>query len=823
MEQPHKDFEDIVIKLAREDEQKDDNSKYEVTLSNHCQKSHLFSVIAVLALYLIPAGRWDDLESSLETMVNGAQEGTAVLENVKILKVVLSQYDFKAKRLEYENAIKEMQSLYALRIERLDMFIKILESSGGELTYDQYREQIPSLLSILEHLDGMTEGKYIEKIVGSLSEIYMSENPTPTPATAWIDKLMPTIIDTLIKVLDRNQRKKGFADKKTKGMVYGFLLDVAENDNDTQILFTDSHLERMVALLYEWLAQVDDEKEWTDGYDPGVVRDKVNLNINEEQESDLYKDQFTYLEGKPVEADASFLRFVASFLDRVQEPVFKHFNSMLNSHWKQRYAALVSLSKFCSFFSDRVVQQFPFILKTILKSVEDKNIQVRWASLQCLVRLPNYQKLMIVSREKIIDVIDKLIGEPNERIQVSCCLLVQSMTDSLLEKDMINETTLFGLCRSFETLLQSQNIHYIESALSSLMSVIYIFNKRLRPYFGNIGSILLSMLERYQSLATMESRLLRCRAIKAIALCHQVMDKKTYSKYMHEFMMVVKKNERSFDLTVDVVRVSRMLISTIGLLFAEYLPIIIGMVVRVLETPLPNQQQQQQQQQQLEMTESLPQDVRGIVLVLKSLHIITEDCQSPQTHYNDNISQMLAPFVDVLVDPICKLARNPFNNIIQLFSYSTLPGLVKMVMRHYGADSDKTIEMVGKVYELVLWSCPLEIDWKVLNKRISVAISLIGLMSDEMSVYHIQSTIDIFLNINVRMDQILQKVRNDNQEVTIGEHQEDIPVLIANVVSNNYEMLAEMVRDTWAFIKRSIQSNWNTIPSQTRKQLSTIL
>ncbi|EGG20633.1 hypothetical protein DFA_00494 [Cavenderia fasciculata] len=736
---------------------------------------HLFGIIEKIALFLIPRGLWNELQPSLVEIVNREEEeeegsSSPLKENALSLLSLLSKYDFKKSKLD----------------------TLVNEISSGELSDDQYRSLLPDLLSTLPIIE-KTEGEYFKKIVVALNNIYMDENPN------WMQEFILPIIDTLIEVLDIN-RENGFSSSNksqtnTKGVVYKFLLDMVENDENNifePYAFTNSHLERILSHLYEWMIQVEDVsvEEWTDS-DYCTDNQGIIFNINSEEEGDLgiLKTDFD----QQIPADSNFERFVGLIGNHVeiQQSIYNQFTSLVNSQkWNERYASLIALSKFTRFLIDIVTQQHPFILNSIFKLVEDENIRVRWASLQCLIQLFIHTQEMIGSKEKVYQVLIKSIyDDPNERIQISCCLLLQTMTN-VLEADMIADTDLQVLSSLFEKLLQSQKLYVVESALPSLMSLASIAKERLKPYFGNIIPILLSVLEKHQSIATKESRVLRCRSVKAFALCGLVVDNNTFSTYLNKFMvMFVKKNQGSVDLSVDITRASYSFIQTVGNEFAVYLPMTVRMAVNVLEIPLPDQEQ--------DMRALSRQNVKKIMSTLTGMNNLIQICMPSQsTLFGDVVYQQLAPFIHCLIGPLIKLVGCTVNNRIQLFSLDNLPKYVTMYKMHYGAGSDKTIEMFGMVVDLVATPSMLETDWNLVDQRVLVshrvfaATNLIKLMDssagdrNEMSLDQIQSTVALFYNLDKRIQDFVEQQANIGNTDLIG---------VGLIVVRNYEMLVQLI------------------------------
>ncbi|EGG20635.1 hypothetical protein DFA_00496 [Cavenderia fasciculata] len=344
--------------------------------------------------------------------------------------------------------------------------------------------------------------------------------------------------------------------------------------------------------LYNWLAQVEHIplEEWTDSYDHiDIENDVFNPNYSVEEYNEK-TEQIIEI----VDAESAFERFVSALgeRDKFKQSIYNQFNNLLTIQSHQQWEHILKI----------FVQQFPFILNILFIFVNNENIQVRWTSLQCLIQLSfEHIDLMVESRDEIFNGIIKTICDPNERVQRTSCMLIQSMIYSLDIDNTLADDVIDGLCSSFLILLQSRNLVVVEHALLSFMSLVTQFGKRLRPV----------MLENHQSHS--ESRLLICRAITAFAMCSQVVDKKTFSTYLDKLMVFVGKNEGSLDLVIDVLRQSRTFIKKIDKSFQVHLPMIIKMIVSVLEIPLSNQKQQQQQLEEF-----------------SAYHLLDRACQKPR-------------------------------------------------------------------------------------------------------------------------------------------------------------------------------------------------
>ncbi|EGG20625.1 hypothetical protein DFA_00486 [Cavenderia fasciculata] len=675
-------------------------------------RQHLFSIIEYFANYLVPRCLWDELETTLEYKVNGKEElSTPLRDNTIALQTLLSRYDFKMKKQEMlEESI-------------------ISDTFLSELSEKQYRSIIPMLLSMLVQIDGLDRGEFIDNSVRNITEIFIHSR------SGLRHELIPQINDTLIEVLERN-RENGFRNKTIKKNILGCLtVLIGSNSNPT-----NPHIERIISHLYEWLSDVQDLslEEWTESSNLNY-----KFNFHEEREYGLLQKRpigrKDYQDDDIQAIDRSIARFIGAF----GQPVVKTVSILVcnqlirfsnSQSWKHRYAALICLPKFCKYLQENIENQFPIILKTILKSTKDSNIKVVWASLDCLIQISRqfhqFKELLVKFRGQVCRVIVKLISDyPNQRIQHTCCLFIQSIMQ-LLKRDVVAyniDDVLKALSSSFETLLLSPTISVVENSLLSLFTIINSLTFRLKPYFGNILPILLSLLEKYHG--TKESRLLRCRVIKAFGLCGKVIDKKTFTRYLYMLMQFVKKNEKSLDLVVIeyIFKESGSFMQLVGNSFAIYLPMIIRMIINILETPILEEEEE---------------DVKSIILTLNNLKDILEWFNGKQkTAY----------------EPLARFSQ-------RLNSLSNLPAVLKLYLLHFGAKSEKTLEMFGKILELALTYCSIQpLHFNILGEFIIMGAKVIKVMGkDSMTLDQIHSTLD-------RLNVIEKVFSDDRDEDIIGD------------------------------------------------------
>ncbi|EGG20631.1 hypothetical protein DFA_00492 [Cavenderia fasciculata] len=540
-------------------------------------RQHLFHMIETLAIYLIPRGHWDEWESSLEMMIKNGEDGSPILDNTRLLIGILSNYDFE----------KEKQKV----------LIDLINSSGFEkdLSDKQYRSFMPMLLSLLSQIDDTTDdgvlsiGIIVTNLTCTIEMANRRDKMFDYGVQEWKEEFSRQIIDTLIDVLDRHC-EKGFKEGNTKSGIVECLEKISLKH------YTDLQVDSITVHLVKWIIKLNDIvlKEWIN-IDSKIDNGKnlYHFNYDQVRGNDILKEfESTIHKSKDQLSVAVSIigRFVGSFEKRAAEPIFNQFNIFLNSKpWKIRFIALMCLSKFCN--PQNIIKQF--VLKSALKLTDDENIRVRWASLQCLIRLLEFRELIIDSRDEIFQVIEKSIRNPMERIRNRSNVLIQFMID-ILPKEMMVGDILRILCQSFEILLQSPNLDVVESALSSIMGLVepvQTGQDRFKPYFGDLIKTILSFLEKQN--ATKGSKVVRNLAIRAFSICGQIMGKKTFSKDLNRFMVYIKKNQKSFDLIDYVFKISDQFIKTIGNeSFGVYIPMITRMIILELEIPLPNRNEE---------------------------------------------------------------------------------------------------------------------------------------------------------------------------------------------------------------------------------------
>ncbi|EGG20630.1 hypothetical protein DFA_00491 [Cavenderia fasciculata] len=737
-------------------------------------REHLISIIESLACYLVPKGLWSYLEVPLIAIYNiekNHNNGSTLHQNTSALIEVLSQYDFEAAKQK--------------------IMVETIYFKSG-MTEDEYRSKIPILLSTLtqqDALDGPVHEAAIKRTVKNLSGIYYRNNP------AWMRELIPLIVDTLIEVLNRHCNEKGFKYKSTKGSIFNYLMDIA--NKETLDVFTDNHIESIVSHMYWWLSEVKDIEldEWT--YRTLKTDREGNIyNSNSIEESNIIIPyQFTTTNKEEYVADSHFMgRFARLFqYQRAAEPIFKQFNILVNSQlWKQRYAALMYLSKSCTYLKQSIKLQFPDILKTILKLVDDENIRVRWASLQCLIQLSMHfelRSLMIKPREfhDIFVVVGRTIRDTNECIQNSCCLFIQSIDSSLTyKKDIIVDNIILdGLFSSFEILLQSPKLYLVESVLVPLMSLIDIVEKNFIPYYPRFIPILLSLLEKHHG--TIETRLLRGRAIKAFSMCGRVMNnKKTFSKDLFKFMLFVGKNEGSFDLAIQVFTATDLFIQVVDKSFEIYLPMIMRMIINTLETTMQQQQQEEEGEE-----DRLTTSTKTILSTLISLNNIMGESYG--------LYEPLAPFIHRLVDPLCRLVASS-NSTIREHSSECLPTLVKLSKLQYGDRSDKTLEIFGVIFDSMLDSMLASYTLNHFQYRFSARHSnalaqVINVMGKNVMTFdQVKSMLDAFCKSEQEISEIAEQVRNGNQDVIGNRDANSFLYSIHKSITEIYKTIGETIK-----------------------------
>ncbi|EGG20621.1 hypothetical protein DFA_00482 [Cavenderia fasciculata] len=722
-------------------------------------RQHLFGIIESFATCFVPIGEWDDLESSI---LKVEKEGSPILkDNTMALINVLSKYDFK----------KEKQ-------EMLIEMIKSEDDSFLKLTEKQYRSFMPVLLSLmLEQID-VVDNFFLKMSIPKLKRIFVENTNT----TAWIQEFTPQIIETLILVLD-SHHETGYID--TKSIIMDYLLYVIS-------ICTDIHIERITFHLYEWLTHVRDLslEEWTDSFpaENNILNNGISNNIYdnicfEERENDIIPTNYPIgnldYERDDIEIDSSFSQFstgAAVYRHDVIIPIFKHFNIFSNSQqsWKQRYAALVGLFRFRHSLYGKLSLQFPQVLESVLKLVDDEDIRVRWASLHLLIQLIKFVQLEDKSRrEQLYSVIETLISksigdDQNERIQSSCCVFLTS-----LKYYNISDHLVKGLSSLFVILLQSPKLHVVENTLLLVVNNIV----QVGPESRNIIPILLSLLDKHH--ATKESRLIRCRAIRAFSLCGSLMDKKIFSKELIKFMVFVKKNEESFDLILHVLIASNLFIKDIGKSFSVYLPMIIKIIFKILEKPFLSQEEEE------EMNTS--PNIKIILPTLRNLNRIM----------HSGVYEHLAPFAHLLVDPLLNLVKSPFELYIRINSLDSLPTCMKLSKMQFGdRDGDKTLEMFTKILDTLLLSNPLEPDhYFFLQYRIDTGSKVIKSMgNDAMTPDHIQSILCILSKMEEKLYNIKEQVQNENLDEIGDEDEEDVLNSTYGGVASIYQMIGQIIK-----------------------------
>ncbi|EGG20608.1 hypothetical protein DFA_00469 [Cavenderia fasciculata] len=716
-------------------------------------RKHLFGIIESFATVLIPRCGWNELKPTLENIINRKEEEEGpfnLKDNAKTLMQVLSKYNFE----------KDNQDM-----------VDILGSLGDKLTEVHCR----SLLSMLIQMDDNLEGKSIDRVLDGLVGIYDKDDPE------WI-QLTPRIIDTMIKVLDRNSEEGICLKSDNKRRIFNFLVNMLGDSAEISLepkIYTDSKIERIIYHLFYWL--LSDIKD--------ISLNEWTTKIESENPRSYYVEQEHMI----------FNQFVSAFDQSATIPIFKYFYLFLQSQqsWKERYTALEFLSKSCRYLKISIAQQFSTILKFLLKCTVDENVRVRWAAFECLINLSmEYGDLMVLSRNEIFEVIVRSIRDLNDSIQNNCCELIGTIMNSLkehmigeIDDTIVGDRVLDAIFSLLERVLQSRKIHIIENALQSLISVINtVMTKRLEPYCKRIIPIILAVLIKYHE--TKESRVFYSRgkktglvvlAIKAFTICGVVIDKKTFSKFLYILMVFVKNNEKWFDMIVDLFIAFDLFIETVDISFAVYLPMIIRVVVNILEIQLPNQLQGIFQSQQ--------RDITKVSSTLKFLARIME-----ASNDDESISEMMAPFVLRLVDPLCNLVNCPVSTDIQFYSLECLPFCIKLSKIHQ--NEDKLTQMFIKIFDSAIMTCPSETDTEILVHRINTGGNIFEeIGKDAMTTDQIQSVLNILCKVDQKLGDIAQQVHNGNQAV-IGDDQdpEDILNLIDEGVCREYEMLGEIVK-----------------------------
>ncbi|EGG20616.1 hypothetical protein DFA_00477 [Cavenderia fasciculata] len=820
MEEPNEEFIEMIVTLAKENQMKQQkNRDITIDTDNNNNSSRLKSVskqqykeyiidkpdkVVSWLLYLIVKGTFTTIKDKaiqlldrlLEREYKEVEEGEEDHDFINELsKSILDAVEFETEELiNNYSKTTDLGHTHTFKAHLISIIESISNYRLGQPNDEDIDAFTDNLFLILKKSNTSVTGIRIEYAVQQLMQMYI-EN-------AWIGDIIGQSIDSMVDVLDRHSRdsENRFASTKTKRMIFAFLMVVSENDNNE---FTDSHLERIVFHLYEWLGEVKDVslEEWTESnrkididnnffkfpYDgEQEEQDALHDSLIQEQEEEEH-DEDSEVTSTPVYS--LFGKFAHLFSQRISGHIFNQFNILSTSQqWKDRYAAMISLSKCTNHIPSRIRQQFSTILKLVLKCTDDENIRVRWASFQFLIQLTvDFNELIIESSGKIFKVIRKSICDPNQRIQNCCCMLIHTMMELLNNDDnIVEDSILDGLFNSIEILLQSPKLYVVESAFVSLMSVIQKVCHEFIPYYPRFIPIIFKLLERHNG--TKESRLLRSRAIKAFAICCAVVEEKIFLKDFHKFMQFVKKNEKSFDLTVQVVRTSDLLMKTFGKSFEIYLPMIVKMVIKILEAPLPNQVD--------DITLSSPQEITKIMSTLK----ILSNRMSLAT--DGTVYDPLAPFVHSLVDPLCKLTVNPLIAKIRIQSLACLPACLQLFKLQYGERSDKTREMFGHIYEIGL--CHQETDLRVAVIRITLSTFLINAMGkDAMTFEQVQSTLDAFNRMEKWIEDIVNGdidiAEDDDQDLidTAGYTLVTIYGMISIMVEHNGSVMTQLITPTF--------------------------
>ncbi|EGG18020.1 hypothetical protein DFA_06686 [Cavenderia fasciculata] len=478
----------------------------------------------------------------------------------------------------------------------------------------------------------------------------------------------------------------------------------------------------------------DDDEEDSDS-DSDSDKDSDDENKKKKRKTrddddDDDDDNDMYEEKGDIQTYSIFQQFAKVCGKHFEGPIFKQFNSLSNNNnnnSKKSYLALMSFSQSCrsnKFIRNSITKQFPTILKLVLKFIDDENIRVRWASLQCLIQLSLFRVLMIDEQLFADAALGKSIHDPNECIQSRYCILVKIMTT----RPMMSAIGLDGLFNWFEILLGSSILNVVENTFLSLISVIETTHWQsqpsgFKPYYDKIVPILFSLLGKYIE-QEKESKVLTY-VIKTFAMCGTALvdvKKTLFSKDLYKFMVFVKKNEtKSFDLVVQLFNQTDSFIKSIGKSFAMYLPMVVKMIANILERPLPNRGR------------DVTPHLKKAMPTLKGLRTIM---------MNGSVYEPLAPFVvHSLVGPLLKLAIHPW---FQIDSLHCLLGCLALSKLHFGVRSEKTLELFAKIYDSVLCIGPE----REIADRITIATCLIKTMeTDAMSIDQVQATLDVFCKV----------------------------------------------------------------------------
>ncbi|EGG20638.1 hypothetical protein DFA_00499 [Cavenderia fasciculata] len=278
--------------------------------------------------------------------------------------------------------------------------------------------------------------------------------------------------------------------------------------------------------------------------------------------------------------------------------------------------------------------------------------------------------------------------------------------------------------------------------------------------------ILLSLLEKHHTYK--QSRVLCRHATKAFSMCGAIMDKKTFSKDLYKFMVFVQKNEKSRGLVDDFFKISYLFNKSVAKSFAVYLPMIVRVIVNVLETPIPNQQDEPSHSRELA---KLNFALKGLINMMR--------------YKNDTPYQPMAPFIQRMIGPLIDMSLFSVSISIQNDSLDSLPTCLKLVKLQYGDQSDKTLEIFGKILNSVLFQCSWEKNLKVLDKVLLTIGSIIKLMgNDSMTLDHVKSAMGIFEMVAEKLYDLV------NRAVTSQENR----LFSINGLVIIYETIGEMVK-----------------------------
>ncbi|EGG21994.1 hypothetical protein DFA_01881 [Cavenderia fasciculata] len=495
MEQPPDDFIQLVITLAREDEQKkkdviDYNNNN--TIHNDIEKDYSSNLKSTAKQQFNQyALKHDRVVSWLLYLIVNVPFPTIKEKSVQLLDRLTKKGETKKLR-DLERIVDLKHEDLDKRLDALKIFNSLVQSRG--LTHQQFRSFLPLALSVISQLDGIAHGGDIQESAISLMDLFANDDPS------WMQGFIRQIIDTFLEVMDRHRGGGGekgnisSLPKNIKRSMFDFLLLIAESN---PVNYVGNQIDKIFVHMYDWLIQVKDVsmKEWNESntkidsdnnyfnfhFDEEKDDNIVPTTTKDDRQPDIYDDENDEVAG--LTADSAFERFAEAIGLRVAVPILTHFNNLLKSqHWKERYAAMISLSKVCQSVPITVSHQFNFILTSALNFVDDENTRVRWASFQLLIQLSiDFDELMVSSRDQLFNVIGKSINDKNERVQSCCCVLVQTMMTCLTKGDTIDDNILDGLFRSFEILLASPKIYVVESAFASFILVLGIVKEKFIP------------------------------------------------------------------------------------------------------------------------------------------------------------------------------------------------------------------------------------------------------------------------------------------------------------------------------------------------------